>query len=76
MDLINLAEALGILRNCASVLEVEVIHDSFPNGAPNHSNKTYFAVEMMRDPLDGECVRLRQLGWRPEQDGVYWVHYN
>jgi hypothetical protein len=56
-------------------LTINPIPASFPNGAPNHSSSAYISVEIKEWPV-GDIVKkgLEKIGWKEEQEGLYWIY--
>jgi len=55
-------------------VDLSPIPASFPNGAPNHSYSAYLSVELENWPVnEPDGKRLKELGWKEEQEGLYWI---
>lgn len=77
MNLGMLHAGLDILQNYANSVELDVVPNSFPNGAPDHSHHAFIAVSILDDDVsDEDAEQLRKLGWVPECNGDYWCLYN
>jgi hypothetical protein len=51
---------------------------SFPNGAPDHARSAYLNIEVSMgiwDMKKTERDELISLGFRPEQQDQYWIHF-
>lgn len=60
------------------VLTVNPVANSFPNGAPDNSRQAYICVEVGEkgwDILSWEMEKLIGMGWIPEDNDQYWIHY-
>lgn len=56
-------------------LTINPIPASFPNGAPNHSSSAYISVEIKDWPVSKRDEKfLKDLGWKEEQEGLYWIY--
>jgi hypothetical protein len=71
----GMIESLLTLRQYGDTFDFDVIHKSFPNGAPDHSNHGYLSIEVHSDVPEEAHARLRELGWHSEQEGAYWCFH-
>ena len=59
-------------------LTCEPVANSFPNGAPDHSHRAYINIEVgpqIWNLGDSERKELLGLGFQPEQEDQYWIHF-
>lgn len=78
---LNIYEGLQILMKYSKdipPLTFEPVPQSFSNGSPNFSRNAYMNVEMGADGWrisEGHRKKLIDLGWIPEDEDQYWIHY-